>query len=204
MTGQGISHVQTPLELSFNNMDASDAAKSMVEARAARLDERFDGITSCHVWVDAEQRSATGSTARNVTYDVRIELRVPGTELAVNSKPGNIRAHTDLRIAIRDSFDAMERQLAGYAEKLRREVKAHDAPLQGKVVRLFPAQGYGFVATTDGREVYFHRNSVTEDGFASLDAGTPVQLTVIDGESPEGPQATTVRPIRPRQLERQP
>ena len=196
--------MQTPLELSFNNMDASDAAKDMVEERAARLDQRFNGITSCHVWIDAQQRAATGATARNITYDVRIELRVPGTDLAVNAKPGDIRAHTDLRIAIRDSFDAMERQLTGYAEKLRREVKSHDAPLQGKVARMFPAQGYGFIATTDGREVYFHRNSVTEDSFASLDVGAPVQLTVIDGESAEGPQATTVRPIRPQQLERQP
>jgi cold shock CspA family protein/ribosome-associated translation inhibitor RaiA len=198
------ANVQTPLELSFNNMDASDAAKAMVSERAARLDERFDGITSCHVWIDAERRSASGATARNISYDVRIELRVPGTELAVNAKPGDVRAHTDLRIAIRDSFDAMERQLESYAERLRREVKSHGAPLQGKVLRLFPAQGYGFIATTDGREIYFHRNSVTEDGFASLDVGAPVQLTVVDGESPEGPQATTVRPIRPRQLERQP
>jgi cold shock CspA family protein/ribosome-associated translation inhibitor RaiA len=199
-----MAQVQTPLELSFNNMAPSDAAKAMVEERVARLDERFDGITTCQVWIDAEQRSATGATARNITYDVRIDLRVPGKALTVNSKPGDVRAHTDLRIAIRDSFDAMERQLLSYADKLKREVKTHDAPLQGKVLRVFPAQGYGFIATTDGREVYFHRNSVTEDGFASLDVGAPVQLTVIDGESPEGPQATTVRPIRPQQLERQP
>lgn len=44
-------------------------------------------------------------------YEVRIEARVPGTELAVSNNPGAPEAHDDLHAAIRDAFDAMERQI---------------------------------------------------------------------------------------------
>lgn len=196
--------MQTPLELSFNGLDASPAVETRIRERVARLDRLFPGITSCHVAVDSHHRSEGGGRSKAVAYDVRIELRVPGTELAVSRKPGNRHAHTDIHVAVRDSFDAMERQLKAYADRLHREVKTHPEPLQGKVARLFRDQGYGFIATTDGREVYFHRNSVIDEGFFGLDVGSPVQLSVVDGESPQGTQATTVRPIRPRQLRQQP
>lgn len=196
--------MQTPLELSFNNLDPSEAVEQRVRERADRLERRFGGITSCHVWIDTYHRSQAKTHGKPVEYDVRIEVRVPGTELAVSRKPGDRRAHTDIMVAVRDSFDAMERQLRDYASRLQGEVKSHPTPLQGKVGRVFPDEGYGFIQTTDGREIYFHRNSVIEDGFDGLESGTPVELSVIDGESPEGPQATTVRAIRPQQLLRQP
>ena len=58
-------------------------------------------------------------------FEVRIELRVPGAELAVSNKPGDINAHEDVYVAIRDSFDAMERQLEEWKRRLRGEVKLH-------------------------------------------------------------------------------
>jgi ribosomal subunit interface protein len=196
--------MQTPLELSFNNLDPSPAAETKIRERVARLDRLFPNIVSCHVAVDSDHRSEGRGRSKAVAYDVRIEVRVPGTELAVSRKPGNRHAHTDIYVAVRDSFDAMERQLKSYADRLHRDVKTHSEPLQGKVARLFRDEGYGFIATTDGREVYFHCNSVIEEGFFGLDIGSPVQLSVIDGESAEGTQATTVRMIRPQQLRQQP
>jgi cold shock CspA family protein len=82
-------------------------------------------------------------------------------------------------------------------------VKHHEEPIQGRVVRLFP--DHGFVATTDGREIYFHANAVLgAGGFDALEEGTPVEISIIEGESPHGPQATAVTPIRPQQLRAQP
>jgi cold shock CspA family protein len=65
-------------------------------------------------------------------------------------------------------------------------------PLHGKVVRLFPYEGYGFVAASDGREIYFHKNSVVRQGFDKLAEGSEVRLVVAEKESAEGPQASTV------------
>jgi cold shock CspA family protein len=68
-------------------------------------------------------------------------------------------------------------------------------PVQGTVAELHPDRDHGQISTTDGRLVYFHRNSVLNGGFDALDAGTPVELTIQDEESEKGPQASMVRPI---------
>jgi len=198
--------METPLELSFNNFTPSDAVEARIRKRVQKLERYFERITSCHVWVDAIHASqAPGrSRGRLVSYAVRIELRVPGSDLAISRKPGDINAHKNIMVAIRDSFDAMERRLKEYVSKLRGVVKSHPEPLQGKITRLFPEQGYGFVATTDGQEIYFHEHSVIDVDFAALAVGMPVELSTAEGESPDGPQATTLRPIRAQQLARQP
>lgn len=196
--------MQSPVELSFTNVDPSPAVDARVRQRVARLERLFGGITSCHVWVQANHLSQAPSRSRGkaVSYEVRIELRVPGTELAVSRKPGDQGAHTSIMVAVRDSFDAMEKQLKHYVGQLRREVKSHPAPLQGRIVRLFPE--HGFIATTDGQEIYFHAHSVAEGAFDALEVGAPVELSTVEGESPQGPQATTVTPIRPQQMRAQP
>ena len=51
--------------------------------------------------------------------------------------------------------------------------------------------GFGFLKTSDGREVYFHRNSVLNDAFPRLKVGT--RVTFAEEEGDKGPQASTVR-----------
>lgn len=109
------TYMQTPLEIHFTNMERSDSAEASVRERVERLGQFFDGITSCHVFVDASHRRQR----KGNLYEVRIEVRVPGTELAVNNKPGDVNAHEDLHVAIRDSFNAMERQLQKWKQQLR-------------------------------------------------------------------------------------
>jgi cold shock CspA family protein len=61
------------------------------------------------------------------------------------------------------------------------------------VARIFPQDGYGFIATPEGRELYFHRNSVLEPGFDQLEVGTEVRFDEEMGE--QGLQATSVKAI---------
>jgi cold shock CspA family protein len=56
------------------------------------------------------------------------------------------------------------------------------------------AEGYGFIEASDGREIYFHRNSVLGDGFDDLEVGATVTFNEEQGE--RGPQASTVRRVR--------
>jgi cold shock CspA family protein len=67
-------------------------------------------------------------------------------------------------------------------------------PERGVVTKLFVAEGYGFIATEDGREVYFHRNAVRDIHFEEMD-GMSVSLNIGAGE--KGPQATVVQPLPP-------
>jgi cold shock CspA family protein/ribosome-associated translation inhibitor RaiA len=183
--------MDTPLELSFHNTAHSEFLEQRIRERVARLHKRFAHINSCRIAVEAPHRN----NARALGFRVRLEVRVPEKELVVSRDPGDEGERFDPSIVVRDAFDAMERQLERYSGKLRGEVKTHAAPMQGRVLRLFP--DYGFIAATDGREIYFHRNAVINGGFEDLTEGSTVELALVDGESEKGPQATSVRPIGP-------
>jgi cold shock CspA family protein len=64
------------------------------------------------------------------------------------------------------------------------------------VDRVVVGEGYGFLRTDDGREVYFHRNCLKGVDFDSLEPGTEVRFAEEPGR--DGPQATVVRPLRRR------
>jgi ribosomal subunit interface protein len=185
--------MQVPVEIHFVNLDRSDAVESVVRQRVEKLERFYDGITSCIVMIDAPHRQHRKGNA----YDVRIEARVPGTELVVANKPGDVNAHHDLHIAVRDAFDAMERMVRKWKEQLKDPPKARESPLQGRISELHGGDGYGYVQATDGRLVYFHKNSVVGTPFEQLNQDDPVELVVQSEESAKGPQASTVKPIRP-------
>jgi cold shock CspA family protein len=50
-----------------------------------------------------------------------------------------------------------------------------------------------FIITPEGRELYFHENSVLNGGFAKLEVNSEVRFSESMGE--EGPQATSLTPI---------
>lgn len=188
--------METPLELTFRNMDASDFVEGLVRDKVEKMERLFDGITSCHVYVEAPHRHQR----KGNHYEVRIEVRVPGTELAVNNKPGDVNAHEDINVAVRDAFNAMERQLKRWKQKISGDVKSHPGELQGRIAEIDHERGFGQISTTDGRLIYFHRNAVVESDFAALKPDDPVELVVQTKESDKGPQASTVRPIGPMQF----
>ncbi len=183
--------METPVEIAFRNLDPSEFVEKRVRERVDRLEQYYGRITSCHVQIEAPHKHHT----KGNRYEVRVEVRVPGTELTVNNKPGNVHAHEDIYVAIRDAFDAMERQLKKWKQKANADVKSHEAPLSGRIEELQPDRDFGQVAMTDGRLVYFHRNSVVDDGFDTLSVGDTVELVIPPSEGEKGPQASTVRPI---------
>jgi ribosomal subunit interface protein len=183
--------MQTPVELVFDDVEAPPVVEQRVRERVRRLERFCDGITSCHVALSTPHRHQR----KGRHWSVRIEVRVPGTELVTSREPGDVEAHEDLLVAIRDAFDAMERQLEAWHAKARGEVKTHVPPPQGRIQELDRQRGFGQIAMTDGRLVYFHRNSVVEPDFDTLQPGDPVEVVVRAKESDVGPQASTVRRI---------
>jgi len=196
-----------PLQVTFRNMESSEAVKGWVREEAGKLDEFYGKITGCRVVVELPNRHRKSGNL----YHVRVDLTVPGGEMVVKRQP-NLRAlparvekkaakrlevkapHKDLRQAINDAFSAMRRQLQDYSRRQRRDVKTHVAPPLARVARLFPGEGYGFLETADGREIYFHKNSVLHDAFDRLVIGSRVNFTEEKGE--KGPQASTVKTVR--------
>lgn len=182
--------MEVPLEITFKDIDPSPTIEAKVREKAKVLERFFDRITSCSVVVEAPHRHSR----QGELYNVRINVNTPGEQLVVTHSGKQDHAHEDVNVAIRDAFAAAVRQLEDHARKVRGDVKTHETPLHGEVLRLFPEDGYGFVATNDGREIYFHENSVVEGRFDQLQVGDQVRLVLAYDESPEGPQASTVKP----------
>ncbi len=96
---------------------------------------------------------------------------------------------------VRRTFDSAQRELKKVVDKQRGEVKtpAHQQA-SGVVERIFREQGYGFLRTGDGEQVYFHSNSVLHGHWDALTAGTAVRYVPEVGE--KGLQASTVDVIQ--------
>jgi ribosomal subunit interface protein len=171
-----------PLQITVRNMSLSDAAKAAIHEKAAKLDAVDERIIGCRVLVELPHKHHH----QGALYNVRIDLTVPGAELVVKREP-----HEDLYVAIRDAFDAARRQLRERRKQTLNDVVPREAPQpEARVTRIFPIEGYGFLETADGREIYFHRNSVVHDGFNHLEVGAHVRYVEAEGE--KGPQASTV------------
>ena len=196
-----------PVQTTFRNLRPSTAIEDSIRAEVAKLATFYDRITNCRVVIEIpHQHHRLGQR-----YHIRIDITVPGSELVVMHEPGLRQAiqqmeldkgqkelevdapHTDLYVAIRDAFAAARRRLQDYARRQRRAVKVHDVAPHARVHALFPEEGYGFLETADGAEVYFHRNSLIRGAFDQLAIGTEVTFVAEEGNN--GLQASTVRVV---------
>jgi cold shock CspA family protein/ribosome-associated translation inhibitor RaiA len=191
-------------------MEPSETVEEWIRQEAAKLDDFYSHIMSCRVVVELPNRRHRAGGR----YHIRIDLMVPGGELVVKREPSLHsllqRTHTnsvlkqlevhvphrELRQAIDDAFKAMGRRLQDYARRQRGDVKVHEPSPHARVSKLVPAEGYGFLETPGGREIYFHENSVLDGGFRSLTIGAAVKFDEEEGD--KGPQASTVKLIRDR------
>ncbi len=181
--------MQVPIEIRFHNMDRSAAVEDDIRERVAKLERFAEDIVSCRVSVEAPHRHHR----QGKTYHVAVDIRVPGGEIVASRDPGADHAHEDVYVAIRDAFNAARRQLQDHVRARRGEIKAHEVPPHGTITALHADQNFGWITTSDGREVYFHRNSVTNTDFDNLETGSEVRFNEEDGD--EGPKATMVHVV---------
>jgi ribosomal subunit interface protein len=114
--------METPLQITFRHVASAEAVERKIRERAAKLETYYDRIIGCHVIVEAPHRHQH----QGKLFHVRIDLALPGTTLVVNREPHEHHAHEDVLVAIRDAFDAVQRQLEDYARRQRAETKTHD------------------------------------------------------------------------------
>jgi len=202
-----------PVQVTFRNME-DDGLEEYVREQVAKLERYYRGITSCRVMVEMRGRHQKGNL-----YHVRIDLGVPGGELLVKREPSIHRSlhdetvtkrtkstevgvlHKKPQRAILEAFSEMRRRLQDYARKQHGFVKEPAEPLvSATVASLFPQEDHGFLATSDRRRVYFHRNSVLNGHFDRLREGSAVRFAEEAGE--KGPQASTVHLVHPRRQAR--
>ncbi len=179
--------MQLPLQISFRQMDRSPAIEAAVREKAGRLDKFAARITSCRVVIEPVGKHHQYGNQ----YEVRVDITLPNSEIVATREPSEHTEYKEIAIAIRDAFNSAVRQLEDYVRVQRGAVKFHRQAPHARVSKLKPGEGYGFLLTPEGREIYFHRNSVLNDSFDRLDVGTEVAYAEEQGD--RGPQASTVR-----------
>ena len=104
-----------PLQVSFQELPSSAAVKTRIEERVEKLERFHDRITGCRVVISTPHRHQR----KGNHFDVRVDLSLPGRELVVHRDTAGAQDHDDIYIAVRDAFDAMQRQLLDHVEKTR-------------------------------------------------------------------------------------
>ncbi len=104
-----------PVEITHRNTELSARDEADIRRRAKRLEKFCPYLQATRVTIDTPHRSLrTGSHHRVV-----IEMSVPGNDLVVSHEPGDVEAHADLSVAVRDAFQAARRELDDYT-RIRR------------------------------------------------------------------------------------
>jgi cold shock CspA family protein len=136
-------------------------------------------------------RGRSGRHQQGELFDVRIHIVMPSHEdVVVDRNPPADHAHEDPYVAIRDAFNAARRRLQDHERRAAGQVKSKEPTPHGWIDRISREDGFGFIRTSDGRELYFHRNALLHGDFDRVEPGAGVSFTEEEGE--KGPQASTV------------
>lgn len=187
--------MKTPVEIDFRGMAVTADLRDAIARHLQQFEERFGRITSGRVALKIPSgRHRTGGL-----FEINIRLALPdGHEVNVGHTRQDDERYADLHFALNHTFKRARRQLQDKARRLEGIVKAHEGQAVGIVRRLDPLGRFGFIETADGREIYFHRNSVLDSEFPRLTVDARVAFAEEMGE--KGPQASTVRLLRKRRL----
>jgi cold shock CspA family protein len=182
--------METTPQIDFQGMDPSPDYRDQILQHIQRLEDKYGRLTACRVVVEAPG----GHHRTGGLYEVHIHLALPDErEVAVDRTPHLDERFQRFEFALNDAFNRAGRQLLDEVGRMRGKVKHHEEAPTGVVRRLMREDGYGFLESEDGREIYFHRNSVGGSGFDHLQPG--VRVNFVEEEGREGPQASRVTPI---------
>ena len=106
-TSSEVTFIDPSPIISFRNFPRSDAVASRIEEKIRKLEQYYDRIISCRVVVQAPHRHNT----KGKLYQVHIHLGLPGDDIVVGKDSAKDHSHEDVYIAVRDSFEALRRQL---------------------------------------------------------------------------------------------
>jgi ribosomal subunit interface protein len=165
------------------NLEILPEWRAKIEEELARLQKHYhDPILHARVEIIGTAHHRLGA------FEVQLVIVVPGDTITLGLSGETVVP------ALVEAFDALDRRLRQHSQVVQQKVKTHaDGAQHGRVVRLFSEDGYGFIESDDGLEVYFHTHAVKKGKFKDLTPGTAVIFAQERGD--QGPQATWVQPI---------
>ncbi len=164
----------------------------MLEEWDEKISEEVSRLESHYLHIIHDLRLSMIATAhhRLGAFEIRAVATVPDDTIVIK-KNGELVVPLIVEV-----FDDLSRQLREYNRK-RQHLTRQEIPCAiGTVRRVVPDGDYGFIQSADGREIYFHKNSVKKVSYKDLREGDSVEFCEEAGE--KGPQATWVRLKRRR------
>src|SRR3974390_511670 len=174
--------METPVEIDFQGMPAQPSIRDAIAKHIDELERRFGRIPAGRVVL-----KAPGTHHHIGIYQINIRWALPdGHDVNVGRTPKEDERQSDLKFAINDAFKHARRQLQDEVRRMQGQVKQHEHEPAALVARIDPSGEFGFLETSDGREIYFHRNSVI--GGVPLKKGA--RVTFVEEAGDKGSQAS--------------
>ncbi len=107
--------MQRPVQITFHEVDPSDAMEQLVREKVAHLEEHGSMIIGCRVSVNNVARSKTSLRS----FEIVAHVELPGDDL-IERVEGE-----DPYGAIREAFRVLSRRLTSEKEKRHGDVKTH-------------------------------------------------------------------------------
>jgi len=134
--------MDTPLEISFHNLQPSPTIETSIRKRVAKLEKIYSRLVGCRVSVESRHNQhRTGNVCT-----VNIEMTVPGETLVVCREPHHPNenfAHPRLHGSLRQAFHRAEAQLKAFKARQRGEVKRHESPALIGDTNVVSGKSYG-------------------------------------------------------------
>lgn len=176
-----------PFNIISKEFEITEAMHNVTFDHVQSLGHFYDRIIGVEVTFSEPHRSQN----KGRIYQITIKVKIPGPDVIVSREPAKDGAHEDFYVALGDAFDKAKRVLEERVRKMRGDVKAHNgAQPHAKVIKKFELDGYGFIETPDGRELYFHENCIVNGQFKELTIGAEVRFSEELGE--KGPKVTSM------------
>ena len=122
-------------------------------------------------------------------FEIKLVATVPNDTVVVTRNGESVRA------VLTESFDVLTLQLKEIQRKKRKTQKAPIAvdgeDNVGIIRKLSPHESYGFIMSSDKRDIYFHENALKNVSMEDLAEGDSVIFGETTGD--KGPQASWVR-----------
>jgi cold shock CspA family protein len=181
--------MQVQPEVAFRHYEPSDEVRSEISRQVKRLEKFGPRITSCNIVI----KGPGTRHRRGAQFKADLRIAMPEhKEIAVSKTHGDAPEREHPLVAIREAFNEAIRQIEDASREMRGDVKEHAAAeSRGRVKKFLAGEGSGFIETTDGREIYFHRDAVLDGAFDRMAVGSEVRFVEEEGEN--GPQARIVR-----------
>lgn len=104
--------VPFPYDVRFVDCEVSPAVRHLCEEYLARMAHFYDRIDFGRVYLRIPHKHG-----HNRFFHVHVQLDIPGRRLVASREPEVNDKHMDVRLAIRDAFHSLQRELVDFTKR---------------------------------------------------------------------------------------